>query len=72
MKCDYCGTEVSGNEVFCRYCGTRLQHAPEAVPVAIAVAEEAAPVYEEPVAEAAEEIPVPQPAPMVQERTMPW
>lgn len=72
MKCDYCGTGVSGNEVFCRYCGTRLQHAPEAVPVAIAVAEEAAPVYEEPVAEAAEEIPVPQPEPVVSTRTLPW
>lgn len=73
MKCDYCGTEISGNEIFCRYCGTRLQRAPEAAPVAVAVPEKAAPVYEEPITELAPQaVPVPQPAPMVQERTMPW
>lgn len=73
MKCHYCGTEIFGNEVFCRYCGTRLQRAPEAAPVAVAVQEEPVPVYEAPIAEPVPQaIPVPQPAPMVQERTIPW
>lgn len=73
MKCHYCGTEIFGNEVFCRYCGTRLHHAPEAEPAVVAVREEPVPVYEAPIAEPAPKaIPVPQPAPMVQERTVPW
>ena len=73
MKCHYCGTEIFGNEVFCRYCGTRLQYAPEAEPAVVAVREEPVPVYEAPIAEPAPKaIPVPQPAPMVQERTVPW
>lgn len=73
MKCHYCGTEIFGNEVFCRYCGTRLQHTPEAAPVAVAVPEKAAPVYEAPIEEPAlQAFPVSQPAPMVQERIMPW
>lgn len=25
MKCHYCGTEAAGKEVFCRFCGTRLE-----------------------------------------------
>lgn len=71
MKCDYCGTEVSGNEVFCRYCGTRLQRVSEEVPVAVAAAEVPAPVSEAPITPA-EEIPIPQPAPVFEERKISW
>lgn len=28
MKCSYCGIELTGNEVFCGYCGTRRTPAP--------------------------------------------
>ena len=73
MKCHYCGTEFFGNEVFCRYCGTRLQHAPAEASVAVAVQEAPAPVYEAPAAAPIpQEVPAPQPAPMVQERAVPW
>ena len=70
MKCHYCGTEISGNEVFCRYCGTRQQSAPQEAPAA---AVEAAPVYEEPAIPAAPEtVPVPKSAPVFEERKLAW
>ena len=63
MKCHYCGTELSGKEIFCRYCGTRQVSAPQAEPVAepAPVYEEPAPVYEEPA----------QPAPLLEETPAP-
>lgn len=70
MNCHYCGTEVSGNALFCRHCGTRLQSMPTMEPVAEA---EIAPVLEEAVAEPMPEvIPVPQPAPVFEERKPVW
>lgn len=47
MKCHYCGTELTGKEIFCRYCGTRQVSAPQAAPAAEPAAEPA-PVYEAP------------------------
>lgn len=55
MKCHYCGTELHGSEVFCRYCGTRqnIEAAPE-LPV---IAAEPAPIPAEPAATPAEPFP---------------
>lgn len=44
MTCHYCGTEITGREVFCRCCGTRLAAAPAPAPVSAPVACEPAPV----------------------------
>lgn len=70
MKCHYCGSEITGNEIFCRYCGTRQQDAPRSEPVAVAAP---APTYEEPaVCAAPEAAPVPKAAPVFEERTFGW
>lgn len=82
MNCHYCGTEITGNEIFCRHCGTRLQkNAPLAEPVAVAVeepvavaaAEPAPVVFEVPKFQIpSEPLPVPQPAPVFEEKTFSW
>ena len=56
MNCHYCGTEVSGREVFCRHCGTRLQGAVLTEPAEVP-AVETAPVLEEMPAIAQETVP---------------
>lgn len=66
MKCHYCGTELHGNEIFCRHCGTRQNSTSQPEPVAAApVLEEAAPVQ-------MPAPPVPQPAPVFEEQTFSW
>lgn len=55
MKCHYCGTELHGSEVFCRYCGTRQNiEAASELPV---IAAEPAPIPAEPAAAPAEPFP---------------
>ena len=68
MKCHYCGTEMTGNEIYCRHCGTRQIPAPKEEPVAVAPVE-AAPVYEAPAAEPA---PAKYPEPVYEEKTFGW
>lgn len=47
MICNYCGTEVSGREKFCRCCGTRLVPKPEEKPApAPKTAEEEFPIID--------------------------
>lgn len=76
MKCHYCDTELNGNEVYCRNCGTRQQSELQEEPVEAVAPEELTPVYEEPtetdvpVAPAA--VPSPRPAPVYQEKTFDW
>lgn len=62
MNCHYCGTELHGNELFCRHCGTRQDRKPEPE-----IAVEPAPIILEPVAA---EVPAePVAAPVYEERT---
>ncbi len=75
MNCHYCGTEISGREVFCRHCGTRLDSAPKAEPVAAPAVE--APAVPEAVPEIIPEIipetvPASRPQPEYQEKTFGW
>lgn len=48
MKCHYCGTEITGREVFCRCCGTRLNPPVAENPVHVPIVP-AVPVAEDPV-----------------------
>lgn len=71
MKCHYCGTEVAGNEIYCRHCGTRQMIAPKEEPVAVAAAP--APACEAPTAPiAAEPVPAKYPEPVYEEKTFGW
>ena len=73
MKCHYCGTEVVGNEIYCRHCGTRQIPAPRQEPVVVAA--EPVPVYEAPVVPVVAEpepAPVAMPEPVYQEKTFGW
>lgn len=79
MKCHYCGTELSGHEIFCRFCGTRLEPVPQQEPAPVAAAEpapavaaEPAPAVAIPAAVAVEAAPVPRPAPVYEEKTFDW
>ena len=77
MKCHYCGTELLGNEIFCRHCGTRQTDVPMSEPIPVttepmpvyeapaSVCEEPAPVHQEPA-------PVPQSAQPTQEQPRSW
>lgn len=70
MKCHYCGTEVTENEIYCRYCGTRQIPAPKEQPEETAVCAEGAPEYEAPAA--AEPVPAKYPEPVYEEKTFGW
>ena len=79
MKCHYCGTEIAGNEIYCRHCGTRQQPAQQAQPVIVAAPVEPTPVVEAPVAPVAPAAPVAtEPAPTLrpvqiyEEKTFGW
>lgn len=61
MNCHYCGTEVSGGEIFCRHCGTRQHSAPQAEPAAAVSAQ---PVVNE--------ISAPRPQPVYEEKIFGW
>ena len=76
MNCHYCGTEITGREVFCRHCGTRLDSAPEAETLAATAAAPEMPeqpilieIAPEATAEAA---PASRPRTEYQEKTFDW
>ena len=69
MKCHYCGTELHGNELFCRHCGTRQTAAPAAT-APMPIYEESTSVSETPVMP--EPIPVPQQVPELEEPPLAW
>lgn len=68
MKCDYCGAELSGKEVFCRFCGTRIvRKEPETEPM---FAFEPLP---EPAAQTVPDPgPIPRPVPAFDEENFSW
>lgn len=66
MKCHYCGTELSGSETFCRFCGTRQVPVPQAEPTV-----EWTTGPETPAADPYE-FPMPKKAPVFDEETFCW
>ena len=64
MNCHYCGTELSGGEIFCRHCGTRQQSAPQAEPAAAVAAPAVQPMVNE--------APAPRPQTVYEEKTFGW
>lgn len=65
MNCHYCGAETGPNVVFCRNCGTRQKSTPQIEPAALSL--ELPPILPEPAA-----VPMPQPAPVLNEQTFTW
>ena len=75
MNCHYCGTELTGHEIFCRHCGTRLDTAHRTEPAAVPTMEDpAAPeVIPEIVSKAIPEtVPATLPQTEYQEKTFGW